>query len=84
MNLEIETKNGWIEPKEVNFEKYRKLPIVIEAVWMPIHFRVKTLEGVMEGNKGDWLIKGVNGELYPCKPDVFAKTYEKVGAVKIE
>lgn len=39
-------------------------------------FLVDTLEGVMKGNKGDWLIKGVKGEFYPCKPDIFAATYE--------
>ena len=37
---------------------------------------IETLEGVMTGDYGDWIIKGVNGELYPCKPDIFAKTYE--------
>lgn len=40
--------------------------------------RIETLEGVMEVTDGDWIIKGVNGEFYPCKPDVFAKTYEPV------
>lgn len=39
-------------------------------------FMVYTLEGVMKGYVGDWLIRGVNGELYPCKPDIFQKTYE--------
>lgn len=37
---------------------------------------IKTLEGVMRAEPGDWIIKGVKGELYPCKPDVFAATYE--------
>lgn len=37
-----------------------------------------TLEGNMTATKGDWIIKGVNGELYPCNPDIFAKTYEIV------
>lgn len=41
---------------------------------------VLTLEGVMRGEHGDWLIRGVNGELYPCKPDIFAATYDYVGA----
>lgn len=36
---------------------------------------ISTLEGVMIANPNDWIIKGVNGELYPCKPDIFAKTY---------
>ncbi|MED3623252.1 hypothetical protein P4482_09150 [Neobacillus thermocopriae] len=39
---------------------------------------IETLEGVMRGNGGDYIIQGVNGEIYPCKPDIFEKTYEKV------
>lgn len=39
---------------------------------------IHTPEGWMKANKGDWVIKGVNGELYPCKPDIFEKTYERV------
>jgi hypothetical protein len=39
---------------------------------------IKTLEGIMTGIKRDWIIKGVNGEIYPCKPDIFEKTYEKI------
>lgn len=39
---------------------------------------IKTLEGVMHASLGDFIIKGVNGEFYPCKPDIFEKTYEKV------
>lgn len=41
--------------------------------------QIKTLEGVMRGDAGDYIIRGVNGEIYPCKPDIFNKTYEKVG-----
>jgi len=37
---------------------------------------IKTLEGTMTADKGDWIIRGVKGELYPCKPDIFAATYE--------
>ena len=40
---------------------------------------IKTLEGDMKANIGDYIIKGINGELYPCKPDIFEKTYELVG-----
>lgn len=39
---------------------------------------IKTLEGTMRANYGDYVIKGVRGELYPCKPDIFDKTYEAV------
>ena len=37
---------------------------------------IKTLEGTMHARIGDFIIKGVNGEFYPCKPDIFEKTYE--------
>jgi len=39
---------------------------------------IKTLEGIMRGNYGDYIIKGVQEEIYPCKPDIFEATYEKV------
>lgn len=39
---------------------------------------IPTLEGTMTARAGDWIIKGVQGELYPCKPDIFAATYEPV------
>lgn len=39
---------------------------------------INTLEGKMKAEIGDWIIKGVSGELYPCKPDIFYKTYEMV------
>ena len=40
------------------------------------HFWIETLEGTMLARPGDWIIKGVNGEFCPCKPDIFTKTYE--------
>ena len=42
------------------------------------HAYIETLEGKMHITKGDWIIKGVKGEIYPCKPDVFEETYEVV------
>lgn len=85
--------------------KFRKKPIVIEAVqvtdemrknggpfpdWALPHLElsrtekienselihVRTLEGSMNVSPNDWLIQGVKGEVYPCKPDIFAATYE--------
>lgn len=47
-----------------------------EKVWIEI----PTLEGVMRASYGDFVIQGVNGEFYPCKPDIFEKTYEAVTA----
>ena len=41
---------------------------------------IKTLEGEMRADIGDWIIRGINGELYPCKPDIFAATYEPADA----
>ena len=86
--------------------KYRKKPVVIEAVQLrwdtwsemckhadvgkltdgkpegkqdgdEIGLDIPTLEGVMHANENDWVIRGVAGELYPCKPDIFAETYEE-------
>ncbi len=48
---------------------------------LPLHDRViliGTLEGEMTARVGDWIIKGVKGEFYPCKPDIFEATYEAV------
>lgn len=39
---------------------------------------IETLEGKMTANVGDWIIQGVQGEFYPCKPDIFAETYEEI------
>ena len=78
--------------------KYRKKPIVIEAVqydgfhtgelndfcgssiFEPVGGSpfIRTLEGDMTISKGDWVIKGVKGEFYPIKSEIFFKTYEKV------
>ena len=43
-----------------------------------LSMHISTLEGDMMAIPGDWIIKGVKGELYPCKPDIFDATYEKV------
>lgn len=51
--------------------KFRKKPIVIEAIQFGP-------EGTMLASRGDWVIKGINGEFYPVKPDIFEKTYEPV------
>jgi len=72
--------------------KYRKKPVIVEATqWhkMGDHPKVLieyhqglmvpcvwTLEGLMQVTPGDWIITGVQGEHYPCKPDIFALTYE--------
>ena len=90
--------------------KYRKKPVVIDAVrvsellpaarsnwvalpdWVKERYErggvvfisesegmnIKTLEGVMHAEPSDWLIRGVQGEIYPCKPDIFEATYEAV------
>jgi hypothetical protein len=42
------------------------------------YIEIATLEGTMTASPGDWVIRGVQGEFYPCKPDIFAKTYDTV------
>jgi len=70
--------------------KFRKKPVVIEATQWFKHGDnpnvkqhanfgmgwIKTLEGGHVVTPGDWIITGVAGEMYPCKPDIFAATYE--------
>ncbi len=58
--------------------KFIKKPIVIDAYKTDIPMEIETLEGTMRAEPGDWIITGINGERYPCKPDIFAKTYEPV------
>ena len=45
--------------------------------------RIRTLEGTMDAGPGDFIIQGVKGEFYPCKPDIFAATYEPMDAEAI-
>ena len=76
------------------WSKFRKKPIVIDAwqfekgenfpatypfIWTGEgELKIETLEGDMTVSPGDWIIKGVQGEFYPCKPDIFEATYELV------
>lgn len=48
----------------------------------PAVLKIKALEGVMTASVGDWIIRGVKGEIYPCKPDIFAATYDNTADVK--
>ncbi|TEB13906.1 hypothetical protein Psfp_03322 [Pelotomaculum sp. FP] len=66
-------KNIKITPK-----KFRKKAIVIEAYQTDKEMIIETLEGPLKASPGDWIIKGIRGEQYPCKPDVFEKTYEEI------
>jgi len=67
-----------INPDDLAWNDARKKPVVVEATPMPAPFTVETKEGTMEGDTGDVLIRGVEGELYPCDSDIFAQTYELV------
>lgn len=60
------------------FEAYQKLPVIVGAFQTDKEMEIETLEGIMKANVGDYIIKGVEGEIYPCKPDIFEKTYKKV------
>lgn len=60
----------------LNFKKAMKKPIAIRCIQIDEPFKVETLEGTMIGKKGDWLMIGVNGEMYPCDKAIFEKTYD--------
>lgn len=61
----------WLIDNKVTFHMDQKDP-------GPAYLVITTLEGEMKADVGDWIIKGVKGEFYPCKPDIFEMTYEKV------
>ena len=63
------------------FDDYQVIAFTLGAarrVGRDRRFVIRTLEGEMIVSPGDFVIKGVNGEFYPCKPDIFWKTYERV------
>ena len=64
--------------EESKVKKYRKKPIIVEAYVATKEESIKTLEGTMKADKGDYVITGIRGERYPCKPDIFKQTYEEV------
>lgn len=55
-----------------------KTIIIVHDHGKLIGLEIKTLEGIMLANIGDYIIKGINDEIYPCKPDIFEKTYEPI------
>ncbi len=60
--------------------KYRKRPVVVDVRGPVTELEeIVTLEGTMRADVGDYIITGVQGESYPCKPDIFLATYELVG-----
>ena len=59
---------------DMAFQRWEEYCNLVKEEGLTIH----TLEGDMIVSIGDYIIKGVNGEFYPCKPDIFEKTYEKV------
>ena len=58
--------------------RFRKKPVVISAEQLTEKVEVKTREGTLFGYPGDWLITGIQGEVYPCGDEIFRATYEPV------
>lgn len=58
--------------------KFRKKPVIVEAYQTDKEMIIQTSEGPLRAEPGDWIITGINGKQYPCKPDIFEKTYEPV------
>ena len=60
---------------DLDFKKAVKKPIPIQCFQMNQPFEVETMEGIMSGKKGDWLMIGISGEMYPCDQSIFNKSY---------
>jgi len=56
----------------------RKKPVIVSAFRANVRLTIHTMEGVMVGEPGDYIIKGVQGEVYPCNKDIFEQTYDIV------
>ena len=65
-------------PPKLKFRKAVKKPIPIKCIQIDEPFEVKTMEGLMKGKKGDWLMIGIHGEMYPCDQSIFNQTYELI------
>ena len=61
---------------DLDFKKAVKKPIPIKCIQIDEPFLVETMEGKLKGKKGDWLMVGVHGEMYPCDNEIFEKTYD--------
>lgn len=71
--IEVINFTGWHESAKSKWTWWDYCAIVKEK-----GLKIFTLEGAMNADIGDWIIKGVKGEFYPCKPDIFQQTYEQV------
>jgi hypothetical protein len=58
--------------------KFVKKPVIVEAYQVFEEVKIETLEGTMIASPGDWIVKGIHGEKYPVKQDIFEKTYKPV------
>lgn len=74
----IKTRRNQMATYKTDVRHYRKKPVVITAYQTDHEFDIETLEGVEHASVGDYIITGVDGEQYPCKPGIFEKTYEEV------
>ena len=68
-----------MDKQKHDWKPFRKKPCQIWAYVTDQEIYIDTLEGKMKANKGDYIIKGVKGEIYPCKPDIFHMSYEYIG-----
>lgn len=66
-----------VDPDDLQFTEVQKKRVTVGAIRMYSSFRVDTIDGQMRGEPGDYLMRGVRGELYPCKGDIFQETYEE-------
>jgi len=69
---------GINEARQAEYEQFVGQPLEVRTVGNILCLVIPTLEGEHIASPGDMIIKGVHGEHYPCKPDIFAKTYEPV------
>ena len=76
MNESSQRRFPMNQDPNVNFQKAVKKPIPVDCAQIHEPFEVESMEGLVRGKPGDWLMRGVRGELYVCDREIFEQTYE--------
>ena len=80
--IEVEAVQFWLLSPDVGGDDGEAIALWCGGRIGGQHLLIETLEGLMTATEGDWIIKGVKGEFYPCKSDIFETTYDAVAMIE--
>ena len=76
INLIEDVHSGWINFNAQTVLTVRKRPLEVSAFQAKVRLLIHTIDGIMAADPGDYIIKGIKGEFYPCKKEIFEQCYE--------